>query len=436
LGVSALSANDVWAVGGDSGNTLVEHWNGSAWSIVASPNAGGSSYLTGVAAISVNDVWAVGASFVSGAEQTLIEHWDGTGWSVVAAPSPGSSTLLTGVSAVTTSDVWAVGHYFNGLRVQTLVEHWNGTDWSVVSSANVANSDNPLSAVSAHSADDAWAVGGNTQTLTEHWDGTAWSVVASPNIANTNNTLSGVAAISGNDVWAVGNYLDRFNTGAPLQTLIEHWDGTAWSIVSSPDVGTGSNLLAAVAADSLGDAWAVGSSGGPSWRTLILSRGAAQDTTPPVISVPGTITANATTPSGAVVTYSVSATDPDDAVASLTCLPASGSTFPIGTTTVNCSAADTNANTSSASFTVHVEGGAEQLADLLTEVAGVGPGTSVADKVVQAQSYVAAGDVSDACSKLAAFINEVTAQTGKTIPPAQAAMLTASANRIRNVLDC
>lgn len=100
------------------------------------------------------------------------------------------------------------------------------------------------------------------------------------------------------------------------------------------------------------------------------------DTTPPAINVPGTITANATSPRGAVVTYSVSASDPDDTVASLRCTPASGSTFTIGTTTVTCTATDTHENMSTASFAVHLKSAAQQLADLLTAVTGVGPGTT------------------------------------------------------------
>lgn len=94
------------------------------------------------------------------------------------------------------------------------------------------------------------------------------------------------------------------------------------------------------------------------------------------INVPGTITANATSPRGAVVTYSVSASDPDDTVASLRCTPASGSTFTIGTTTVTCTATDTHENMSTASFAVHLKSAAQQRADLLTAVTGVGPGTT------------------------------------------------------------
>ena len=160
------------------------------------------------------------------------------------------------------------------------------------------------------------------------------------------------------------------------------------------------------------------------------------DTTPPVISVPSPITVDATSPSGAVVTYSVSATDPDDAVASLSCVPASGSTFPIGTTTVNCMAADTHGLTSRASFTIHVKGAPEQLADLLTAVIGVGPGTSLAGKVTLVDTDLAAGDVPDACSTLGAFRHEVAAQSGKKIPTDTAATLIAAAQQISTVLTC
>jgi outer membrane protein assembly factor BamB len=174
----------------------------------------------------------------------------------------------------------------------------------------------------------------------------------------------------------------------------------------------------------------------PAGRTLTAYAGKVADTTPPVISVPDPITANATSPSGAKVTYSVSATDPDDAVASLNCAPASGSTFSIGTTTVNCSATDTHGNTSTATFTVHVKGATEQLADLAAAVAGVGPGASLANKVSQVQTYLSANDTADACSTLTAFINQVKAQTGKSIPWSEAATLTADALQIKTLLGC
>jgi hypothetical protein len=78
------------------------------------------------------------------------------------------------------------------------------------------------------------------------------------------------------------------------------------------------------------------------------------DTTLPVVTVPANATVEAAGPAGAVFTYSASATDNIDGVLAVTCSPASGSTFPLGTTTVTCTATDTHGNTGSASFTVMV----------------------------------------------------------------------------------
>jgi hypothetical protein len=162
----------------------------------------------------------------------------------------------------------------------------------------------------------------------------------------------------------------------------------------------------------------------------------ATDKTPPVVAVPASITADATSPSGAVVTFTVSASDPDDTASAPVCTPASGSVFPIGTTTVTCTSTDTHGNVGAASFTVHVNGAVEQLADLAAAVHGVGPGTSLGDKVKQGQNYLAANDVADTCATLTAFINQVKAQTGKSIPTGTANTLISQATQIKTLLGC
>jgi len=97
------------------------------------------------------------------------------------------------------------------------------------------------------------------------------------------------------------------------------------------------------------------------------------DTTAPIIAVPDTITADATSPQGVIVTYSVSAADPDDAATTPVCLPASGSLLPIGTTHVRCTSVDTHGNTGSASFAVHIKGAREQVADLRSDLQALLP---------------------------------------------------------------
>jgi hypothetical protein len=157
------------------------------------------------------------------------------------------------------------------------------------------------------------------------------------------------------------------------------------------------------------------------------------DTTAPVVTVPANIIVDATSPGGAVVSYTAGASDLVG-VATFICLPASGSTFPIGTTTVHCTATDTTGNSGAASFTVHVTSAAEQLASLLANVNGIGPGNSLTAKIADAVKKFAKGDASGASSALSSFISEVNAQSGKKISAAQATALIAQALQIKSVL--
>jgi hypothetical protein len=161
-----------------------------------------------------------------------------------------------------------------------------------------------------------------------------------------------------------------------------------------------------------------------------------QDTTPPLLKTPSDVDVDAVSPAGAPVTYVATATDDTDPNPTVSCDPPSGSTFPIGTTTVSCTATDSSGNSGRASFSVHVKGAAEQLAELLTAVADVGPGTSLVSKVTQAQTYVAGNDVPDTCSTLNAFVKQVRAQSGKTLQTAEAITLIATTSRIQSVLGC
>jgi hypothetical protein len=78
------------------------------------------------------------------------------------------------------------------------------------------------------------------------------------------------------------------------------------------------------------------------------------DTTPPALTLPEAITATATSTGGAVVTYVASATDNVDGPFTPACSPPSGSTFPLGTTTVNCAATDAHGNTAAGTFQAQV----------------------------------------------------------------------------------
>jgi hypothetical protein len=253
-GVSCVSATSCVAVGFSSATTsgpdrtLAERWNGTAWSIVASPNplGAGASRLAAVSCSAANACFAVGHQVVqaSGAVKTLIEHWNGSAWSIVASPNPAGadSSRLAGVKCTSNTFCVAVGSQgvtSSGV-VKTLVERWNGTKWSMVASPNPAGDRYPrLSAVSCTSTVRCVAVGdslgpdGFLHTLVERWNGTSWSIIASPNPdAGEGGELLGVSCTTSANCMAVGDYL-LGGAGRPA-TLVERWDGTRWSIVTSP----------------------------------------------------------------------------------------------------------------------------------------------------------------------------------------------------------
>jgi hypothetical protein len=264
-GVTAVSRTDAWAVGssftGTTYRTLAEHWDGSTWSVVPTPNPGsGTNALTSVVATSANDAWAVGFFDDGSSFRTLAEHWNGSAWSVVSTPNVGAGeNVLESVSVAALGDVWAVGFRQDSFETpkQTLAEHWNGSAWSVVSAPN-GTGDNYLWSVRARATNDVWAVGSFSapwfQTLTEHWDGSSWTVVPSPNLGDGNNVLYGAVALTALSAVAVGTWLN----GDQTATLTQYWNGSAWKVVASPSPGGYLNFLTGVASGGTAGVWAVG----------------------------------------------------------------------------------------------------------------------------------------------------------------------------------
>ena len=261
--VADVADNDVWAVGWafnaqlNAYRTVTEHWNGTRWSLVRSPNAtNGYNFLNGVGVVAANDVWAVGQAANGSIYSTMIQHWNGTVWSIVSSPNiPGLSNILQAITVVSANDIWAVGYSQDtNFNTFTLTLHWNGTAWSIVPSPSV--NDDILFGVDAIASNDVWAVGRSQEearTLTLHWNGSAWSVVPSPNDSTEDNVLFGVAAVTSNDVWAVGQACCH-------KTLAIHWDGASWSVVPTPDFDPNATnqVLIGIVALSSDDIWTAG----------------------------------------------------------------------------------------------------------------------------------------------------------------------------------
>ncbi|HEX4256752.1 MAG TPA: hypothetical protein VH089_16790, partial [Streptosporangiaceae bacterium] len=323
--IAGSSPRDVWAVGNflpdakgsnpDATLSFAEHYDGTKWTVVPTPNAGPNFNFFYGAAASQGKAWAVGERLNSAyQDRALVEYWNGTRWSIMPTPQPGSERdLLMGASAVSPSDVWTVGiqQGADG-RFGTLAEHWDGSRWSTVPTPDPEAAGNHLFAVDAVSRDNVWAVGQQLtghapdQGLVEHWDGRKWSVVPQPADTSASVMLDAVAVaggrvwaageadspagggqplieqeqhgtwttaqlpaapagsnwtnlwgitVSGGTAWAVGTYLDP-KTDAN-QSLILRGDGSTWTIDPGPDPGTSSDILGGVTAIG-GQLWAAG----------------------------------------------------------------------------------------------------------------------------------------------------------------------------------
>jgi uncharacterized repeat protein (TIGR01451 family) len=163
------------------------------------------------------------------------------------------------------------------------------------------------------------------------------------------------------------------------------------------------------------------------------------DTEPPTLAVPANMTVNATSPAGAVVTFVTTATGNAPGVTK-TCTPPSGSTFAVGTTTVNCTATDASGNTTSKSFQITALGAVDQINSLINKVKGmtIEPGfkSELLNRLNNALKALNANSTGKACQELAKFLDGVNSKSGKKILAGNAVTLTTDANRIRAVLAC
>ncbi len=260
----AGTAADGWAVGTlRSTAPLIEHWDGTAWSEVATPPLGADTGLNGVVRIARDEAWAVGFQLVDSKKLSLAERWDGSSWSVTPTADPGSGgNILTAVDTTPGAPVMAVGYQVDGSTSQSLIERWHPTAGAWVEMTEVAGSweQAALTGLLVPSSGQAWAVGwtetgGTFHTLAEHWDGTAWTLVDTPQVAGADSALFLAAAADGTGgLWATG-YAAK---GSRYRTLAEHFDGTSWTVTPTVDSGATATILRAVTTVSPNDVWAAG----------------------------------------------------------------------------------------------------------------------------------------------------------------------------------
>jgi hypothetical protein len=257
-GVACTSTKNCLAVGDfftSSHTTLpaAEHWNGTAWSVVSIPAPAGATdaFLDAISCASTSDCQATGGSD----NKTLAESWNGSKWKIMPSPNPDPAKpdFLTGVACPATSECWAVGYYFPTNFSGGLTEKWNGSKWSVVttpvSKSGQLIGDGCFSKSSCMSV----GIGDNFFAIAQRWNGSKWVATKPVNPSGAaSSQLNGVSCPGSSVCEAVGNNSDK-------TTLAEGWSGTKWAIQSTPGIsGSSFANLAGASCVAAGNCWAVG----------------------------------------------------------------------------------------------------------------------------------------------------------------------------------
>jgi hypothetical protein len=237
-----------YSVAGSVVSPLVEMSDATTWRAVATPQPPDSSWaiLQSIACTS-RDCIAVGGFIKNGVdaqEQPLSERWNGRAWSLIPTLNPHAEngSALTAVTCVAAGDCEAVGEFvFADVEQNVFAFGWNGRIWTFQHQPNPKggeeNSDDSVGCIDASTCESVGSFGdvhGLTHALGEGWNGTSWVKQDVPNPSGFQiSELHGVAC-SSPDCEAVGDW-SASQFGFPSSTLAEQWNGTAWSIQSTPN---------------------------------------------------------------------------------------------------------------------------------------------------------------------------------------------------------
>jgi hypothetical protein len=260
-GLSVLSADDVWVVGGWAypAEPLVAHLSGGAWTSVRAPD----TYQPAAIDASSGEVWVAGALRPTGPGEVtpLLTRYAGGLWQNVPVTLPeGTSGRLTDIDMLPGGNGWAVGFTETGGLLQPLVLRSVAGVWQQVAMSPWL-SDVSLSSVYATGPDNMWAVGtqaipGGTAGLIVHWDGTVWQ--REPQPTPPPGTREELNAVSGNgsEVWTVGESCVDGPVADICEAAAFRREGQAWLPIQV--AGQAGTELLDVVVISPADVWVFG----------------------------------------------------------------------------------------------------------------------------------------------------------------------------------
>jgi len=273
-GLNAVSMNSGtgWAVGyyqASGYQPLAMSWDGTQWRLNPPSAFPSDSVFTDVTMLADGTAWAVGfQTTVAGIRSTLIEQASGGTWTLVASPNATGSTdsSLTAVAGTAATGLWAVGYSLSPTGLQPLVLRYDTTQpspsWAMDSGVPpLGQVDTVLTGVDVRTASDVWAVGycndgGADRPLALHWNGSTWTYFPVPGAG----LLREVKAIGPTNVWAAGSYY--LVTTQHYRTLMVHFNGTKWTTVVSAN-GHADNEIIGLATDPAGSMITAVGRGGP-----------------------------------------------------------------------------------------------------------------------------------------------------------------------------
>lgn len=247
--VSAISASNVWAIGGCEGcSSFAAHYNGSRWTWYSSPAKGADS---GLAALGSTDVWV--------ADYARLLHRTGSTWK--SYNTPGWNGVWT-VAGTASNSVWAAG--LASVTLQPEVVHWNGSSWSAVKGLPLlklpANGEAIPESIAIGTHKDVY-VGGlieypvpqtglhEYKPFALHEYRNQWTLLTIPSSVPAGYGLSRLASDGAGGFWA--SAIESGAAGVTLPQKLVHYNGGKWTITSTPAISKVGNTPSAPSVDDL-----------------------------------------------------------------------------------------------------------------------------------------------------------------------------------------
>ena len=246
--------------------TLAMHFDGTQWTHTPTPyvaawDGGANDFLHAVEALAPDDVWAAGerhgdAGGLSVGAWLHVLHWDGSSGSEVPVPEPPggaginfSGTRVYDIAAFAPDDIWFGGAWahpnaLSSVTRRPLAMHWDGSDMTVYDTPvlSIGSEQMHMRQMAAVAPDDIWGIcRANTATglsnppAVIHWDGSAWSQVSVPSLGSA-VVLDDITAAGPDDVWVFGHVY------FPSTPFALHWDGSGWTQHGAPFATTAAAL--------------------------------------------------------------------------------------------------------------------------------------------------------------------------------------------------